>query len=268
MIGCATFDPCYNPEHRHAPGGGNYQLHGYRKLLQRLKAEIPNYPLTSETTSEPYLDLCEGGIICASTSRERMGSAVDTVPLFTAVYHGSFAAFGTYAHPDGITPWDPKWPSKDKWQTEKPWHKLFPEQFFVEMARPVVWGAQPMVCNLKENVQQEPEFADIYQFILTTAAFYHQHRDFLFDGQMLCPDGLICAEKDVDFMVRMIFTKEHEQKIIRKKLPCVLHGCWQAPDGRQALFLANYTADPQNWQFQKLKGVIPPRTYQKIDLTP
>ena len=266
MIGCATFTPCYNSAHRHDLGGGNYHVRGFRKLLERLRAENPGYTLTTETSSEPYMDLCDGGIICASCSHEHLGGIAEIVPLFTAVHHGSFAAFGNYAHPDGIPPWDPKWPDQDRWQNEKPWHKIYPDQFFVEMARPVVWGAQPMVCHIRPAVQNDPEFAAIYKFIIDTAQFYNEHRDFLFDGQMLSPDGFSCAEKEVQFLARMIFTKEADARVITKQLPCVLHGCWQAPDGRKALFLANYTADPQEWTFRGKAGVLPARTYRKIDL--
>ena len=123
-----------------------------------------------------------------------------------------------------------------------------------------------MVCHIRPAVQNDQEFAAIYQFIIDTAQFYNEHRDFLFDGQMLSPNGFACAKKEVQFLVRMIFTKEAEARVITSLLPCVLHGCWQAPDGRKALFLANYTAEPQEWRFHGKKGVIQARAYRKIDL--
>ena len=188
------------------------------------------------------------------------------VPLFSAVYHGSFALFGNYAHPDGVPPWDPKWPSEDKWPEEKDWNSLYPDQFFVEMARPIVWGVQPMVCHLRPAVYTEPKYHDVYQFIVDTAKFYHDHKDFLFDGTMMSPDGFSCDEKEVSFLSRMIFTKQAEARVITKTLPCVLHGHWRNPKGEYALILANYTADAQPWSFRGKSGIIAAHSYECIKL--
>lgn len=266
MIGCTSYSSCYNPAHQHNKGGGNYGIQGYRQLLERLRREYPGFHLTTETAHEAYMDLFDGSIICNSSSSEHLGITRDTLPLFTAVYHGKYAFFGNYAHPDGIPPWDPKWPDADRWQNEKPWHKLYPDQFYIELARTVVWGAQPMVCHIRPAVQSDPEFAEIYRFIIDTARFYYAHRDFLFDGQMLSPDGFTCDDRSVSFMARMIFTKEAACRIITKEQPAVLHSCWEAPDGRKALILANYGGDEQAWSFRDLSGRLAPRSYACVDL--
>lgn len=267
MIGCATYDPCFNPSHNHKKGGGHYVRDGFRNMVQRIKNENPDYPLTTETGNECYMDLFDGGIICSSASSERMNMKTrEMLPLFTAVYHGSFAVFGNYALPDSIPPWDPKWPDKDRWKVEQPWHKLFPDQFFVEMARPLIWGAQPMVCSLRHNIADDPEFAEIYQFILKTANFYHDHKDFLFYGDMLSPDGFSCQEKSVDFFIRMIFTKDSAVNSVTKTLPCILHSCWKNKNGESALILANITDQEQEWSYKKLAGTMKPHSYECIKL--
>ncbi|NLG15530.1 MAG: hypothetical protein GX561_15170 [Lentisphaerae bacterium] len=267
MIGCATHDPCYNPNHSHNLGGGHYVRDGYRKMLQRIKDTYPDYPITTETASENYMDLCDGGIICSAASAERMGNSQrNVIPLFTAVYHGSYALFGNYAHPDSIPPWDPKWPDEDRWQNEKPWHKLYPDQFFVEMARPIAWGAQPMVCQLRPIVYTDPEFAEEYDFIKKTAIFYHDHKDILFHGEMISPDTFSCETFTVDFLSRMIFTKESLARVITKELPTVLHSAWQTKDGKQFLILANVSRSQQAWKFNQFEGTIQPHTYEAIPL--
>ncbi len=266
MIGCATFQPCYHPEHKHPKGGGNVIHQGFRKLLQRLIQENPGFPLSSETSSEAYLDLLAGCIICGSTSGEHMGhlKGWEFLPLFSSVYHGKIALFGNYAHPDGVTPWDPLWPAEDRWQEEKPWHKLFPEQFFFEMSRTLIWGAQPMVCNITGKLCQDPEFAEIYQFILSTARFYSENRQYLFDGQMLSPDGFSCETWPVKFLARMIFTKQGTERTATLPMPAVLHSYWQAADGSKALFLANYTSQPQEWTWGAQRGTLAAHSYAKL----
>ena len=132
--------------------------------------------------------------------------------MFQSVYHGKYAFFGNYAYPDGTRPWDPLWPPEDRWKEEKPWHNLYPDQFYLELGRTVVWGVQPMVCNIKENLFTDPELAPALRFTLETARFYHANIEFLFDGQMLSPAGFTCATAPVDYLIRSIFTKEHECK--------------------------------------------------------
>jgi hypothetical protein len=261
MIGNSTMRyRCYNPLHRHPKGGGTYGKDGFRALLERIRRENPNYPLTTEGCNEAYMDLMDGSIVCNSTGLDRL----DALPLFMSVYHGRYAFFGNYAYPDGTRPWDPLWPPEDRWKEEKPWHRLYPDQFFAELARTVSWGCQPMVCNIKETLFTDPDLVPNLRFILDSARFYHANLDVLFDGQMLSPAGFTCATAGVDYLIRSIFTKEHECKPQHAELPAVLHSYWQAPDGKKALILANWTRASQPWSFNGLSGVIPARSYARI----
>ena len=266
QVAVAAYRQCYNPHHSHGLGASAENVEGYRKLLTRLIEENPGWPLTSEGCNEAFMDLLDGGIACTALSGERMGLPPEKefVPFFQAVYHDNFAVFGNYAMPDAIPPWDPCWPDEDRWKKEEPWHRLFPDQFFLEMARGCVWGIQPMVCNLSEKVRTDPEFAEEYRFILDTARFYHANRDLLFRGTMLSPAGFECAEKTVGFLVRTIYTKTRQETA--RKLPAILHSCWRAPSGERALILANYTGTEQNWKYGSLEGTLKPRSYARIAL--
>ncbi len=266
VLGNGTECPCYNPSHRHDWGGGTYQVAGYRRLLNRLRTENPDFPMTTESCNEAYMDLVEGGIVC-NASNERMGMANKyTIPLFTAVYHGLVALYGNYSMPDGIPSWDELWPQHPKWKKEEKWHKLYPDQAYIEMARPVIWGVQPMVCDLRDRIINDPEFADIYRFVLATAVFYHENLAFLFDGEMLSPEGFGCGVKRVEFMQRRIYTTPDKFKILRADHPAILHSVWQSPDGEKALLMANYTASEQAWEYRGRSGTLPPHSYLKVTL--
>ena len=263
MIGNSTMaGRCYSPRHRHPKGGGSFGPDGYRALLQRLKRENPDFPLTTEGANEAYMDLMDGSICCNSTSLERL----DAIPLFQSIYHGNYAFFGNYAYPDGTRPWDPLWPPEDRWKEEKPWHRLYPDQFYLELGRTVAWGVQPMVCNIRDTLFTDPELDAARRFMLDTARFYHANRAFLFDGQMLSPSGFTCPSEPVDFLIRSIFTKEHECKPRHAEQPAVLHSCWQAPDGQKALILVNWTRRAQPWSYNGQTGVLPARSYGKTIL--
>ena len=89
------------------------------------------------------------------------------------------------------------------------------------------------------------------------------NRPFLFDGEMLSPAGFTCATAPVDFMVRMIFTKESESRTISKTMPAILHSSWKAPNGEKALILVNWTDKGQSWSFNGLSGNLPAHSYGK-----
>ena len=267
MIGSAAFSPCFNPEHHHPYGGGVYQREGYLNYVSRIRRENPELLLSTEYANE-MMDVFDSMIVLDS-SAERCYKRDDfaPVPAYSAVYHGSgITLFGNYALPDFIPPWDPTWPAADRWKREKNWNTLFDKQFFFEMARTVVWGMQPCVCNLKLEHADNPAFAAEYTFILESARFYYAHRDFLYDGTMLSPEGFQCESVVVDFMKRGIFTRETEFKTVSRKYPAVLHSVWCSPAGRRALVAANYTKELQHFWYRNAdgtvsEGVIEPRCY-------
>ena len=269
MIGCASYGCCYNPAHRHAPGGGYYQVRGYRRMLKQIMRDNPGLLLSTEEPSEAYMDLFDSSISLSGGAERLWGNNVEPVPAFSAVYHGLNALFGNYALPDAIPPFDPKWPAGAAWKKEKAWHRLFPDQFFLEFARTVTWGMQPTVANLRLRHTTGAEFRELYDYIVRTARFYHSHRDFLFDGEMMPPSTLKTRTVGVDFMQRYIFTAEGRQKVFRKKMPAVLHSLWRSPDGRLGLVLANYTQGNQRYEFLgsglKAAGRMPPRSWLLVE---
>jgi len=270
VVSADSNPPCYNPAHAHTPGSGPFMAEGYREFIRRVKEENPGLAVTSEECSERFMDLLDG-VITLQTSHERMqgGKYQTVVPLFQAIYHGetpTMTVFGNYALPDSIPPFDKLWPEVERWKEEKPWHQLYPDQFPLEYGRTVIWGLQPTVCNLTEKICTDPGFAEIYRFILAGARFHHDNLDFLFDGRMLSPAGFQCGRRQVRFMVRGIFTREHELRIETSDQPSVIHCLWRSPAGKTALFMVNYTREPQPWSYGTRNGKIAPLTFERIDL--
>lgn len=270
MLGCSTGSNCYNPDHKHAPGGGDHNISGYRKMLETIRKENPGKLFSTEDCSENWLDLCDSMIVLFSPSGERMGDPSNFVPAFSAIYHGTNALFGSYALPDGIPPWDELWPAEDRFpaEDEQDWNKLYPYQFYLELARDVTWGMQPMICNLQMKHMEDPAYREVYNYILETARFYYRNRAVLYAGEMLSPGELYCAGIPVDFMVRGIFTHKDTLRFIHKEdVPAICHSLWRDPAGEgRILILANYTPDPQDWTFEGRSGTMAPRSYMRVDL--
>jgi hypothetical protein len=256
MIGCESTDCCYNPDHKHAPGGGNYQVKGFRRMLKEIRKENPGLQLSTEYGSEAYMDLFDTVIdLCPSMERLGMTAPSEYVPAFNAVYHDKIAIFGNYALPDSIPPVDSKWPAGAAWKQEKKWHELYPDQFSLEIARTLIWGYQPTVANLRKEHIASKEFKEIYNFIVRTAQFYYSNRKFLFDGEMLSFGKLACNTSPIKFLSRFIFTKEGKEETFTKTFPVLLHSIWRAPDGDIGLILANYTNTLQEFKFTSKETV-------------
>ena len=272
MIGSYAFTPCRNKAHRHAHGGGTYQKEGYYAYVQEIRRRHPELILSTEYASE-MIDLFESFIMLDSSLERCYGSTeMEAVPAFQAIYHESGTTiFGSYAIPDGIPPWDPRWPDKDRWQIEEDWHRQFEHQFFIELARCIIWGIQPCICNLKLAHAENPEFSDEYDFILKTARFYHANRDILAGARLLSPDGFECEKIPVRFMKRGIFTLRKDMNIISREQSAVLHSFWQAANGKTVLIAANYTRQERCFEYRSSDGTlhsghIAPLSFARISL--
>ena len=270
--GRTVFRACWNPKHPHPPGGGTTVTDGYRKFLSEIKAENPGFPLSTEYTSEAYLDMVDSCIsLWQNGERFNMPATpeFETVPAFQAVYHGAIALYGSYAMIDGIPPWDPKWPKKYRWKKEKPWEKLYPDQYVLEFARGVVMGMQPMLHCLRMNHFDDPRYADNFKFTVDTAKFYHANLDYLYDGVMCAPGNMTCARQPVELFVRGIYTTPKKAKVVRHPaLPTILHSVWRTKDGRIAAVLCNWSRSDQEYRLSTpdiaAAGVIPARSWKLI----
>ena len=266
VLGCVTDYLCWNPAHKHPRHGGHYTVDGCRKLAERIAAENPDYPITTECANEAYMQYTAGTVVCSSVSAERIGFPYEPVNLYNAIYHGFYRLYGTYAGADGIPPWDPLWPEECKWKKELPWNKLYPDMFFLDLARSIVWGVQPMVCNVRNTLFTDPDLAESLQFTLDTAAFYKNNKKLLSSAEMESPEGFSCASREVVYFQRMIFTPEGKCKEYKTIQPAVLHSVWSDDDGKRYLVLANYTGEEQEWQYNSLSGKLAKRSYKVVSL--
>ena len=264
QISCGAHSPCYNPRHAHAPGGDAVEK-GYREYVQAVRDENPGFILSSEATSETYFDLFEAAILLYS-SWERCGKGSlpqsEPVPAVSVIYRGAAVVFGSFATPGGAPAWDPMWGEKPDGDEVEAVVAKYPDQFAVEFARGIVWGIQPMVHNFTMKDVENPRLAKDLQFMKDSARFYHDNRDFLFDGELLEPAKLRCATRRVEFLSASCYKRvKDSDTFVQKALPTVLHSEWRAKDGREAAVLANWSRDDQAYELDfggvKKSGVIP-----------
>ncbi len=254
QVSCAAARPCWSPHHAHPKGDASASLEGYHRYLREARRQNPSLQLGSEEVSEAFLPDFDVFISLFGTSYERCGQGVlpefEAVPAWNAIYHGLAAVFGTYLLVDGIPPWDERWPAERRWRAdqEQDWRRLFPDQFAVEFSRTVAWGNQPSVHALSMNHVTNAAFAAEYAFMLDAARFYRDHRDFLFDGEMLAPGRLECATREVRFQRRGIYSPAGKyETATQPALPVVFHSVWRNASGEAAAVLVNWSRERQRF---------------------
>jgi hypothetical protein len=255
--------PCFHPRHAHAPGGGCYGVQGFRETLRQARELAPGFPLSTESSLEWYLDLFDSHIICGVSlerlkwQAESLGGRTRVIPLFSAVYHGRAVGFGNYSFIDGVPPYDELWPpgGRSDPARERDWVALCPDQFALELARTVTFGFQPLVANLRSAHFSEPRMAGDIAFLVELCRLYHREREFLLWGEMLPPGKLECRSHETVFLQRFVFTLPGEETYLRRAFPAVFHSAWQAPDGRRAAILVNYTREPAAVSYQPAGGL-------------
>lgn len=84
QVACAAPDLCYNPDHKHSLGGGNWWAKGYRDMYQAARARSINDKqiLATEECAECYIDLFDLMLI---VNTDRRGDN-KPIPLFPIVY--------------------------------------------------------------------------------------------------------------------------------------------------------------------------------------
>lgn len=270
-IGNGGYGSCWATNHTHASGGGSHMVRDFRAYVGDVMRENPGLALSTEDVNESYLDLFTSYIV-SSPSYERFetGKRVDyeAVPVFTVVYHGAAVFFGNFATLGGIPAWDPQWPASERWTEEKDWPKLFPDQFPVEVARGVTWGMQPTTHNFRMENVTDPSCADGYRFMVDTARFYHAHRDWLFDGEMLDPGRLDCARAEVKFLNRGTYTKKGEYSVSTHELPTVFHSVWRSRKGEVGAVVVNWSGEIRKYRLVASditsEGALPPRSWRFV----
>ncbi|NGF56600.1 hypothetical protein G5B00_08725 [Parapedobacter sp. SGR-10] len=90
QIAAARGVPCYNPEHNHPPGGGDFWVNSFRDIFQSVRATLkPNSIIATEQNAEPYMDMFDLFLMAASPQQNG-----EPVPLFPIIYSDRAILYG------------------------------------------------------------------------------------------------------------------------------------------------------------------------------
>ncbi len=211
QIGAARPRLCFDPSHGHPLGGGRHWVDGYRKMLDRVKAQgvASNVAFTTENTAEPYMDNIDG-FLAWSPRYER------DVPLLPAVYSGYTIYF--------TSPQD----SKDDL-----------DSFVMAQGRDFLWGCQ-LGWNgtwiLEDRHRAKAEFlGQLCQYRLAA-------REFLIYGQLL---DEVRPTRPVPHRTAVWYRRTRHTAT----LPAVMGTLWRAGDGSLAVFMVNCDSEPHEFTY-------------------
>lgn len=263
QIAAAAPPLCYDKEHGHSLGGGNYWVEGYRRIIEEIYREVKgDVILATEECSEAYLDLFHLFLVLDNSS-ERYGRyrAIHgkwrPIPLFNYVYNGYILFYGSYAMLTDKPPYDELWPEDKK--PELSYKPLYDKelQFSLETSRALSWGCIPTIHNLTLEVLKK--HVKEIKFFINLALMYGALRPYIFGGYIdkLCAE--IEDELDIRLLKRSIYTLPHEVEVVKLKTKPVLISAWRLGDNRVILII-NYTDKDSSFKLNGEKLKIPPRS--------
>ena len=239
---------CYDRNHGHPIGGGDYWVEHFGRLAKQIRSTISpkNQPiLAGEGCAEawlPYLDV----FLTLAVSKERYAGVGlwETIPFFQAVYHQYAITYGNYSSLL-VPPYDELWPKKfAPKEPLKPLDKSFNKQFLMEQARAFVWGMQPTIANYQSFLASERRGEIGY--LIKLARTRNQGLKYLLHGKFLRSPDIEIPEEELDISRLSIYAGRRGESIttFRSSYPLIYSGTWQAADNDIGIALASISDDP------------------------
>ncbi|MBQ8061664.1 MAG: hypothetical protein IJ205_06985 [Bacteroidales bacterium] len=240
--------PCYDPDHGHTLGGGNYWREGFGKLTDQIRgtfAEGSDAILAGEGSAEDWLPVLDD-FLTLQPSHERYSGVgkSEPVPLFQAVYHDYAMTYGSYSslvYP----PYDELWP-KEFYPSNA--ETLLPEefnmQFRMEQARSFTWGMQPTLANyhsfLFEKRKSEMEF--LVDLIRTR----YNALDYLLYGRFIGIPALDSEEITIPISKVSIYAGRKGDTVTRyeKTIKTLFSSAWLTKEGSLGIAVSNILDTP------------------------
>ena len=237
---------CYDTEHEHAPGGGDYWMKGFQSLESDIRKRCPNIVLAGEGVGEswlPHLDL----MLSLQVSMERYAAPGqwEPIPFFNAVYHGHTIQYGNYA---SLTrpPYDSLWPQE--FAPKTPLQLLdakFCHQFRLEQGRSFVWGQQPCLANFTS--EQLTKRSGELDFIRRLATLRNKALPWLLHGTFIRPPALNIPEIEIAMSRLSIYAGQHDAvQEYTKRVPQLLLSAWRNASGNIAVPIVNIGDEPMD----------------------
>ena len=224
---------CFDPDHGHTKGGGNYWAEGNRKLLKRCSEAIkeinPDAMTTSEQPTEVYIDCLDSMLLY--TVQYKPG----TVPALQAVYHDYMILFGNAnltakgsleSFPMSL---GESFTAGDQLGWFNHWPMFTPGHPRDELS--IYWEDLDLCKKYTDFTAHKAQLR------------YNAGQKFLVCGEMLKP---LTFENELPYR-EGYWVREG---LGLRRLPAVMHSVWRASDGSLGLVFCNITDDEHGVEFK------------------
>lgn len=218
QIAAAGAKLCFDQNHGHPLGGGNYWQKGHERLLEKAKETAKegraDAILTSECNAECFMTYLDAFLMWHSFQGE-------LIPLFPAVYGGWTITFGR---------------SFTKADLENP------ISFAAKVGQMFVFGAQLGWFNLFELT--EDKYKAEAEYLRKLAKYRLLGLKFLLEGRIMRPLKLDVQFPTVDLLWSFI------GRPVKVALPVVMSSVWKAEDGTLGVIFTNISMTTQLVSFE------------------
>lgn len=196
-------------------GGGDYWVKGYRELVSRMRhITVPkNIPITTENAAEPYMDFVDGFLTWGDI---REGE----VPALAAVYSGYTIYFSSLVD-----------------------RKTDVNSFFMRQARDMLWGSQPGWT--REYILEE-EFREHAKLLNMLCLYRLALKRFLIYGELM---DEIRPLNEIPTIQGHWYSRR-TKRFLTLDWPGVMGVVWKAPDDSLLALMANYSSEPQQFEYK------------------
>lgn len=209
QVSAVAANPCYSREHNHLPGGGNYWVEGYSRMMKKINANKPKDSFYfSECNSEAFIKSFDGFLTW-------MWVCSDEVPAYPAVYSGYIQMLGRCTIGN----------KKDDF-----------EFFKYCTAKSLLYGQQLGWC--KADIIYSPERME---FLKRTVAVRYKYTDLFNCSKMLRPPLVKCDLPKIVTKAGLWF----DGNIVSEQ---VLSGAWQYRNGaKTVIFLISISENTAHY---------------------
>ncbi len=249
---------CYDRNHGHPAGGGNYWVSTFGELTRQIRSGTPagdTIVLAGEGGGESWIPFLDA-FLTLQVSRERYAGTGSwkTIPFFQAVYHQYAVTYGNYSSLL-VPPYDELWPKE--FAPKDPLKLLnedFNKQFLMEQARSFVWGMQPAIANYQTFLASERK--EEIEYLTRLAKVRYKGLKYLLYGKFMRTPKAEFPEEDLKISRLSIYAgkKKGSVTVFHKRFPVVYAGTWKSDDGGIGIALAGISDDPYTIHFSLKAG--------------
>lgn len=232
---------CFDKNHNHPVGGGNWWGNSNRSMLRYVRNLMTAYRImTTESCCELYTDCFDLLLILDPNNQKSAFNAVAgktiarSVPLYNMIYGDYGLTYGSICT------------LNDR-----------PECYAFNFMRNLLWGIIPSVDGFTQEELDREESRFHLQITKTAVEFYKENKALFLYGRLVNVLDVRCESITLHWDIRNVGTCQEEEK-------AVLAVLWESADGGRCILAANVTEKEQIATIGGKAVIVPAYSFVKL----